>query len=87
VTPVAFVINGNSAAPHDLRAMFRQWQEKAWPVKSETVNIIDLDAAFDMLDRERYSIRELQGDSLPLGVEADKIEVRSPLHSIDISIS
>lgn len=67
--------------------MFRQWQEKAWPVKSETVNIIDLDTAFDMLDRERYSIRELQGDSLPLGVEADKIEVRSLLYSIDNSIS
>ena len=36
---------------------------------------MDLDDAIDMLERERFSIKELQGDLLPLGVDADKLEV------------
>ena len=75
---VAFVIPGESAPPHDLKAMFRQWHDKVWPFKSSKINTIDLHEAFDMLDRERYSIKELQRDCLPLGVDPDKLEVPPP---------
>jgi len=36
---------------------------------------MDIDDAFEMLDREKFSIKELQGESLPLGVDSEKIEV------------
>jgi len=76
---IASVVCSDSAPPHNLKAMFRQWHEAAWPFTSETINVIDLDGAFDMLERDRFSIKELQGDTLPLGVDADKLEV---LHSL-----
>ena len=34
-----------------------------------------------MLDRETHSIKELQGDCLPLGVDADKLEAQFPLNN------
>jgi hypothetical protein len=74
------VVHGNSSPPLDLKAVFRQPHDKAWPFKRSkpsSVNAIDIDTAFDMLDRERYSIKELQGDTLPLGVDTEKIEVQS----------
>jgi hypothetical protein len=74
-TTIAYVICSDSAPPHNLKAMFRQWHDPAWPFKSKSINAIDLDEALDMLDRERFSIKELQGDTLPLGVDADKLEV------------
>jgi hypothetical protein len=58
--------------------MFRQWRDPAWPFKAQNINALDLDDAIDMLERERFSIKELQGDPLPLGVDADKLEVRIP---------
>jgi hypothetical protein len=55
--------------------MFRQWNDKAWPFSGSEINAIELDEAYDMLDRERYSIKELQGDFLPRGVDDEKLEV------------
>jgi hypothetical protein len=69
------VVHGESAPPCNLRAVFRQWNDKLWPFKVSKINQISLEEAFDMLDRERYSIKELQNDPLPLGVDADKLEV------------
>lgn len=72
------MIHGNSAPPLDLKAVFRQPHNKAWPFKpgkSPKGSAVDLDTAFDMLDRERYTIKELQGDTLPLGVDIEKLEV------------
>jgi len=60
--------------------MFRQWNDKGWQFNSKTITSIDLDDAFDMLDREKYSIKELQGDCLPLGVDKDKLEVSNSPH-------
>lgn len=71
----AFVIPGNSAPPHNLKAIFRQWQDKSWPLPSSKINSIDLDEALQTLDRERFRIKELQDDCLPLGVDPDKLEV------------
>ena len=74
------MVHGNSSPPLDLKAVFRQPHDKVWPFKrskSSNVGALDLDTAFDMLDRERYSIKELQGDTLPLGVDVEKIEVYS----------
>lgn len=78
---VVYVIPGHSAPPRNLKAIFRQWNDKAWPFKSSKITTIDLEDAFDMLDRETYSIKELQGDSLPLGVDADKLEVQFPSYN------
>jgi len=72
---MASVVCSDSAPPHNLKAMFRQWHQAAWPFKSQIISTIDLDRAFDMLERDRFSIKELQGDTLPLGVDADKLEV------------
>jgi len=69
------VVPGDSAPPHNLKAMYRQWNDKLWPFKSSKISAIDLEVAFDMLHRATYSIKELQGDCLPLGVNADKLEV------------
>lgn len=55
--------------------MFRQWQTKDWPIKATGINLLDVDSAFDVLERERFSIKELQGDSLPLGVDPEQLEV------------
>jgi hypothetical protein len=35
-----------------------------------------------MLERERYTIKELQGDTLPLGVDIERLEV-PPLPGLD----
>jgi hypothetical protein len=58
--------------------MFRQWRDPVWPFKAQSINALDLDDAIDMLERERFSIKELQSDPLPLGVDADKLEVQTP---------
>ena len=78
---LVFVIPGNSAPPLDLKAIFRQWQNQAWPLKASEVHFIDLDEALKTLEKERFSIKELQGDHLPLGVDADKLEVLSHPYS------
>ena len=82
-TSVAFVIYGNSAPPHNLKAIFRQWHDEDWPFKSSKINSIDIDDAVDMLERERFRIKELQGECLPLGVDPDKLEVRLSFVSPD----
>jgi hypothetical protein len=73
--PIGYVVSSDSAPPYDLKAIFRQWNDKDWPFKGSVINAVDLDEAFDMLDRDKYSIKELQGDILPLGVDAEKLEV------------
>ena len=73
------MVHGNSSPPLDLKAVFRQAHDKAWPFKrskASNIGALDLDTAFDMLDRERYSIKELQGETLPFGVDIEKIEVK-----------
>ena len=76
---VAIVIPGNSAPPHDLKPIFRQWQDQAWPLKATKIHTLDLDDALDTLEKERFTIKELQGDHLPLGVDADNLEVLTSL--------
>ena len=73
------MIPGDSAAPLDLKALFRQWNNEAWPLKAAKVYRIELDEAIECLEKESFSIKELQGDHLPLGVDADKLEVPPPL--------
>jgi hypothetical protein len=72
---VAFVVSNDSAPPYDLKAIFRQWRDESWPFPGTEISCIDLDGAFDHLDRDKYSIKELQGDFLPIGVDAEKLEV------------
>jgi hypothetical protein len=80
------VIPGKSAPPPDLKAIFRQWDDEAWPLTSSKINAINLDEAFDMLDRQRFRIKELQDDCLPLGVDSDKLEVQSLLLSVLMTV-
>jgi len=80
-------VYGKSHPPHDLRAMFRQWQTNNWPIQATGLNLLDVDAAFDILERERFSIKELQGDTLPLGVDPEKLEALSRGHLADCSTS
>lgn len=75
---VAFVIPGNSAPPHDLKAIFRQWQDQAWPLKASEIHTLYLEDALDTLEKERFTIKDLQSDHLPLGVDADNLEVLTP---------
>jgi hypothetical protein len=85
--PLTFIIPGESAPPHDFKATFRQWHDKAWPFKlSSNINSIRLEDAFEMLEKERFSIKELQADCLPLGVDVDRLEVRPQRVNVDYSI-
>ena len=74
---LALVIPGNSAPPLDLKAMFRQWRDQAWPFNASEVLSMDLDHALETLEKERFTIKELQSEPLPLGVDADRLEVTS----------
>jgi hypothetical protein len=76
------VIPGNSAPPHDLKAIFRQWQDQAWPLKATEIHTLDLDDAVDTLEKEYFTIKELQQKHLPLGVDADNLEVPFPFPPI-----
>jgi hypothetical protein len=78
-----YVIPGHSAPPYDLKAIFRKWDDKAWPFKSSKITTIDLEDAFNMLERETYCIKELQGDCLPLGVNANQLEVQFPSYNAE----
>ncbi|BFZ62061.1 hypothetical protein YB2330_003140 [Saitoella coloradoensis] len=84
--PVTTVLYPPSSVPRELRINIRGWEDETSPLvfpgqayslqrkTSLRMRILPLDSAVATLKRETFPIKELKGDDLPLGVDADRVE-------------
>ncbi|ODQ55419.1 hypothetical protein SAICODRAFT_17172 [Saitoella complicata NRRL Y-17804] len=84
--PVATVLYPPSSVPRELRINIRGWKDETSPLvfsgqaaslqrkTSLRMRILPLDSAVATLKKETFPIKELKGDDLPLGVDADRVE-------------
>lgn len=69
------VITHTSYVPLTCRSVFRDWnpQDKGIMSQSKTPSILSLTEAMEIVNRERFTLKEMQ-HHIPIGVDPDKIE-------------